>query len=95
MENNLAVTENEEVNEKPKVEMVDIRPFGLNRKLRRGFTKRGIEFKPVEGRKQFVNPNKEFKQFRKEIARKHGSTTGQLKKKHINKEMREQGVRND
>jgi len=85
-ENNVAIIENDEVNSSPKIEVQDIRPWGLNRKLRRHYNKLGIEWKPVENRKQAVNPEKEFKQFRKELALTHGSKTGKLKKKHINRE---------
>lgn len=34
----------------------------------------------------YTNPEREFKEFRSELARNWGSKTGKLKKKHINKQ---------
>lgn len=83
----------EEVNKTPEIKVEDNRPFGLNRKTRRSYNKLGIDWKPVPNRKFAVNPDKEFKAFRKELALKWGSQTGKLKKKHINNELKEQGLR--
>jgi hypothetical protein len=60
-----------------------------NRRTYRQFLSQGLETERVCGPRS-ENETKEFKQFRKDIARKHGSKTGQLKKKHINRERIEQ-----
>jgi arginyl-tRNA--protein-N-Asp/Glu arginylyltransferase len=65
-----------------------------NRKTRRVLKKLGKKMIEVNVVTQAESKNKEFKLFRKELARKHGSTTGELKKKHLNRERLEQAVNN-
>lgn len=65
-----------------------------NRRTYRQFRAMGFESERVCGPRA-VNDDKEMKLFRKEIARKHGSKTGQLKKKHINRERIAQELNNE
>lgn len=58
-----------------------------NRRTYRQFLSQGLETERVGAQPAQADANdKELKAFMKELARKHGSQTGKLKKKHINKE---------
>lgn len=92
---NSPVVNSEEVTENAKMKIDDARPLAFNRKMKRRFTKMGIDFRVVEDRQQAVNTKKEFKVFKSELAFTHGSKTGKFKKKHLDRELRTQGVRND
>lgn len=91
-ENNLTITEQEQTIDLEDVEVV--LPFALNRHTRRKFNKLKIEYRLVENRVQTLNSNKsEFQEFKKDLALTHGSTTGKLKKKHLNRELIKTGKR--
>lgn len=62
-----------------------------NRKTARTLKKLGKKFTRVSVVVRVENIES-FKEFRREIARKHGSQTGQLKKKHINRERQQQFI---
>lgn len=73
----------------------------FNRKQRRKFEainrnreeKNKIPFK-VHVTSQYTNANNtEFKQSKKEIALQFGSKTGKLKKKHLNRQLKAEGLR--
>jgi hypothetical protein len=58
-----------------------------NRKTVRGLAKLGKKFvRPDHAPHANAGEKKEFSEFRRQLAKKHGSKTGQLKKKHINRE---------
>lgn len=79
--------------DRSKQTLEDIVLTAYNRNQRRKLTKLKIPFKThsIENR---VNKNKsEFKQSKREIALTHGSKTGKLKKKHLNRELRFEGLR--
>lgn len=67
-----------------------------NRRTYRQFKAQGLETERVSGPRAVADANKkELKAFMKELARKHGSQTGKLKKKHINRERIAQELNND
>jgi hypothetical protein len=89
-ETNVAVTENEEVNavKAPVIDEIVLTAF--NRKQRRMFTSLGIPFKTHKIEQRSVKNKTEFKQSKRELALTHGSKTGKLKKKHINRMKQEE-----
>lgn len=79
--------------DKSKQTLEDIVITAYNRKQRRRLTKLKVPFK-THSIEQRLNKNQsEFKQTKKEIALTHGSKTGKLKKKHLNRELRFEGLR--
>lgn len=93
---------NEETVDVIKPKLIDeIVLTAFNRKQRRKFEainrnreeKNKISFK-VHVTNQHTNANNtEFKQSKKELALQFGSKTGKLKKKHLNRQLRAEGLR--
>lgn len=63
-----------------------------NRRTYKQFLSQGLETERVCGPRVENEKKRELSAFKKELARKHGSKTGQLKKKHLNRERVEQFV---
>jgi hypothetical protein len=95
IETNATVIEDETLNEVKSPTVDDFVITALNRHERRKLTALGIAFKTVE-RTQYTNKNNtEFKQSKREIALQFGSKTGKLKKKHLDRKLRSEGLRED
>jgi hypothetical protein len=100
-ESNVAVIEDESVNQIKAPIIDEIVLTAFNRKQRRKFDainrnrpeNKKIPFK-LHVTAQHTNKNaSEFKQSKKELALQFGSKTGKLKKKHLNRSLQAEGLR--
>jgi hypothetical protein len=85
-QNNYVNIESEEVNKTPEVEVKKILVTVYNREQARRCEAMGIAYKRIPQTPYVDKTKQEFKQYRKELAKAHGSKTGELKKKHINRD---------
>jgi hypothetical protein len=85
-QNNLVV-EDEEVNKVPTPKEQHTFVFkAYNRAQARRFEYLGVKYERIKRTPAVNETKREFRTYRRELAMAHGSTTGRLKKKHIDRE---------